>query len=106
MLATAGTTGRLAAALGGQAPPASPARAGGASSASPACSGQVVISELMISNKQSVRDEDKDSPDWLELYNRGTTAISLAVRGWRRYAAGGQGTWLPVSPQQTPSVGV
>jgi hypothetical protein len=99
LFATAGTTGRLAAALGGQAaPPASPARTGGASPASSACSGQVVISELMISNKQSVRDEDKDSPDWLELYNRGTAAVSLSVRGWRRYAAGGLGRWLPVSP--------
>jgi len=42
----------------------------------------VIISELMISNKQTLKDEDGDYPDWLELQNTGTAPLSLAVRGW------------------------
>lgn len=44
-------------------------------------SGPVVISEVQSSNKQTIKDEDGASPDWLELFNSGTDAVSLAVRG-------------------------
>lgn len=35
----------------------------------------------MTSNKQTLKDEDGDSPDWLELHNTGPGAVPLAVRG-------------------------
>lgn len=38
------------------------------------------ISELMHKNKATLRDEDGDFPDWIELENRGTETIALA--GW------------------------
>ncbi|HNX34925.1 MAG TPA: lamin tail domain-containing protein [Kiritimatiellia bacterium] len=42
--------------------------------------GDVVISELLADNESGLRDEDGDRQDWLELYNSGETAVSLA--GW------------------------
>lgn len=71
-------------------PAAAPASALAAGPAS--AGGQVLISELMVSNKQTVKDEDGTSPDWLELYNRGPGAVSLSVRG---LAGGGafEGGW-------------
>jgi len=40
----------------------------------------VVISEFMASNSTTLADEDGDFPDWLELYNAGSTAADL--NGW------------------------
>lgn len=42
---------------------------------------QVAISELQSSNKNTLRDEDGASSDWIELANLGTTPVNLAVRG-------------------------
>lgn len=38
---------------------------------------QVVISEIMASNVTTLYDEDGDTPDWIELYNAGSEAVSL-----------------------------
>lgn len=38
------------------------------------------INEFMASNKSTLVDEDGDKSDWIEIYNPGTTAISLD--GW------------------------
>src|SRR4030095_4713191 len=40
----------------------------------------VIISEFLADNSGGLTDEDGDSPDWIELYNSGTTLVSLA--GW------------------------
>jgi len=40
----------------------------------------VRINEFMASNRRGIRDEDGDTSDWIELYNFGTVAISMA--GW------------------------
>ena len=40
----------------------------------------VVISEVLAANQTGLRDEDGDSSDWIELWNRGTTAVNLG--GW------------------------
>ncbi|MCK5078056.1 MAG: lamin tail domain-containing protein, partial [Calditrichia bacterium] len=37
----------------------------------------VVINEVMSSNSFTIIDEDGDYPDWIELYNYGTTPIDL-----------------------------
>jgi len=42
--------------------------------------GDVRINEFLASNHGGLRDEDGDTPDWLELYNGGTTAVDLG--GW------------------------
>ena len=42
--------------------------------------GAVVISEFMASNTGFLRDEDGDSPDWIEIYNGSTAPVDLA--GW------------------------
>lgn len=39
--------------------------------------GQVVINEVSTSNRNTVTDEEGDSPDWIELYNSGTTTVNL-----------------------------
>jgi len=41
---------------------------------------RVVISEFMASNKETLKDEDGDFSDWVELYNDETTAVNL--NGW------------------------
>jgi hypothetical protein len=41
----------------------------------------VVINELMSSNKSAILDEDGDSPDWFELYNPGSTEVFLGSFG-------------------------
>ena len=41
---------------------------------------QVMISEFMASNGQTLADEDGDFPDWMELYNDGGAAVNLD--GW------------------------
>jgi hypothetical protein len=38
---------------------------------------QLVINEISPSNDSVVKDEDGDSPDWIELYNGGSSAVSL-----------------------------
>ncbi len=42
---------------------------------------QVVINEVLASNRLTNFDEDGDSGDWLELYNAGDAAVSLAGFG-------------------------
>ena len=48
--------------------------------ASPA-SAQLRISEFLAQNDGLTRDRDGDSPDWIELHNSSSAAMSLA--GWR-----------------------
>ena len=40
----------------------------------------VVINEFVASNQNSMADGDGNAPDWIELYNSGSTSVSLA--GW------------------------
>lgn len=47
----------------------------------PPVSAAVWINEFMAENDGGLDDEDGDSPDWIELYNDGPTAIALG--GWR-----------------------
>jgi hypothetical protein len=42
--------------------------------------GTVVINELMASNQSGIQDEAGAHPDWIELYNPGTSDVSLD--GW------------------------
>ena len=44
---------------------------------------QVLINELMPSNKQTLRDEDGATPDWVELTNTGSAAVALQARAPR-----------------------
>jgi hypothetical protein len=47
------------------------------------CLGQeqtVVINEIQTSNGATLTDENGDAPDWVELFNPGTTAVDLT--GW------------------------
>ena len=41
---------------------------------------RVMISEFMASNQRTIRDEDGDASDWLELFNSGELAVDLT--GW------------------------
>jgi hypothetical protein len=41
---------------------------------------QVVVSEMMSANRQTLRDEDGDTPDWVELRNAGPAPVNL--EGW------------------------
>lgn len=41
----------------------------------------VIVSEFMASNDRTLRDEDGDKSDWIELFNAGEQTASLA--GWR-----------------------
>jgi hypothetical protein len=43
-------------------------------------SGQVIISEFMADNQDTLRDGLGNASDWIELYNTGTAAVNLA--GW------------------------
>ena len=40
--------------------------------------GQVVINEISSAQNSGYVDEDGDYPDWIELYNSGSTAVNLA----------------------------
>lgn len=42
--------------------------------------GAVIISEIMAVNRHTVRDEDGDFSDWIELYN--TTEFPVSLAGW------------------------
>src|SRR5262245_17816480 len=44
-------------------------------------SGAVIINEFLTENGGGLRDEDLESPDWIEIYNSGPFAVNLA--GWR-----------------------
>ncbi|MCX6132901.1 MAG: CotH kinase family protein [Ignavibacteriales bacterium] len=37
----------------------------------------IVINEVMASNQKTILDENGDASDWIELYNRGTSTVSL-----------------------------
>ena len=37
----------------------------------------VLINEVMSSNKSAILDEDGDTPYWIELFNSGNEAVSL-----------------------------
>lgn len=50
----------------------------------------MLISELQTSNKITIKDEDGTASDWLELFNSGSSTVSLAVSGGRRQAMGGK----------------
>lgn len=45
--------------------------------AAPPDTGGPVISEFMAENKETMEDEDMDSPDWLEIYNGQNAAVNL-----------------------------
>lgn len=38
-----------------------------------------MISELMADNKNGLRDEQGDTPAWVELFNSGSSPVSLQV---------------------------
>jgi len=40
----------------------------------------VIITEFLADNSGGLTDEDGDSPDWIELFNSGTSAVNLG--GW------------------------
>jgi hypothetical protein len=41
----------------------------------------LIITELMAENDNTLADEDGDFPDWIEIYNAGTNSVNL--EGWR-----------------------
>lgn len=49
--------------------------------------GAVVINEVLANNGGGLRDEDLESPGWVELYNNGPGAVNLG--GWRLTDEGG-----------------
>ena len=51
-----------------------------ATTALPSFSQSLVIAEFMASNQSSIRDEDGDYEDWIELLNQSTVAVNL--EGW------------------------
>jgi len=40
-------------------------------------SAEVILSEVMTNNLDTLLDEDGASPDWIELHNDGDAAVSL-----------------------------
>jgi hypothetical protein len=46
-----------------------------------AFSQNVVINEVMASNKLTIKDEDGEASDWIELYNKGNSEINLLGYG-------------------------
>lgn len=42
--------------------------------------GAVIISEIMAANRSTLRDEDGEFSDWIELYN--TTGYAISLKGW------------------------
>ena len=57
-----------------------PAQTGDTHDDTTAVASQPVLSEILASNRGGRRDEDGDSPDWMEIYNSGTDALELG--GW------------------------
>ncbi len=53
--------------------------------------GSLRISELMVKNKASLRDEDGDFSDWIELENASGAVLDLT--GWRLSDRGGKKGW-------------
>ena len=51
-----------------------------ATAALPSFSQSLVIAEFMASNQSSIRDEDGDHEDWIELLNQSTDTVNL--EGW------------------------
>ena len=47
----------------------------------PATAQDLAINEVMSSNGSSIVDEDGESPDWVEIFNRGSSAIDLESYG-------------------------
>ena len=47
----------------------------------PLLSQDLKINEIMASNSQTIGDVDRDSPDWIELYNDSDTAVDLTGFG-------------------------
>ncbi|MSU73432.1 MAG: hypothetical protein EXS43_14020 [Opitutus sp.] len=47
----------------------------------PIATNGVVIEEIMADNVSGLEDEDRDTPDWIDLYNG--TASPVSVTGWR-----------------------
>ncbi len=45
-----------------------------------ASSGDVVINEFLVENRNSLQDEDGQKEDWIELWNRGGSSVNLT--GW------------------------
>jgi len=41
----------------------------------------VVITEFLANNSGGLTDEDREAPDWIEIFNTGTNGVDLA--GWR-----------------------
>lgn len=50
------------------------------SQATPIETGGPVITEFVADNKDSLEDEDADSPDWIEIYNGQNASVNLS--GW------------------------
>jgi len=42
---------------------------------------QPLINEVMSSNTTTIQDEDRDYPDWIEIYNNGATSVELTGHG-------------------------
>ena len=42
--------------------------------------GDLMIAEIMADNQSTLQDEDGDASDWIEIYNRGSSAVDL--EGW------------------------
>ncbi len=49
--------------------------------ANPLALGDIVISEVMTSNSQFLTEDNGETYDWIELYNRGSQAVNLAGYG-------------------------
>ena len=60
-----------------------PFRASNSAYAGPAtqAGAQVLISEIMASNRTGIQDATGDHPDWIEIYNAGESAVELSTLG-------------------------
>jgi hypothetical protein len=47
----------------------------------PADAQQIIINEVMTNNASTIKDEDGDNPDWIELYNNSNNPINLSGYG-------------------------
>ena len=60
----------------------------------------VLITELMIKNRTTLRDEDGDFPDWIELTNASEKTVSL--KNWRIADREGRDGWVFPDKQLEP----